>query len=295
MMLEEKQKTDSLHITVLKNEAIDALQVVPGKWHIDATSGGGGHTQEILNRGGKVLGFDQDADAVERLNQRFAGNSSVRIVNRSFEHLKEVVELQDIEISGVLFDLGLSSDQLDKSHRGFSFLENSPLDMRMDKRNAVTAADLVNGLTERELTILLSTYGEVFMPKRIAQAIVKARDICPLLTTGDLAKVVEKAYGSRWSRNISPSTQVFQALRIAVNDELEVLKTGLSQAMDIASKGARIVVISFHSLEDRIVKHAFKAREDITVITTKVIVPSDEEISRNTRARSAKMRIAEKI
>lgn len=285
---------ETSHITVFKNEAIELLNVVPDRWYVDATAGGGGHTRSIRALGGNVIALDQDSDAILRLQTTFKDDEDVRIHHTNFEHLESVIEQEQVQVFGVLFDLGLSSDQLDDAERGFSLRTEGGLDMRMDTRKGVKALDVLHGLTEKELTKLFAVYGEVYLPRRIAHAVIVAREQGGITTTKELREVVERAYGGRWTRTVHPATQVFQALRIAVNDELEVLKSGLEQAINVLGWGGRIVVISFHSLEDRIVKECFNTTKDLQVLTKKALIPTDEEVELNPRARSAKLRAAVK-
>jgi len=293
------------HKSVLYKEVLEALSVRPGRTYIDATTGGGGHTRGILEFGGKVLGIDVDPGAIKyvagvfkvplkEVEGRLVGESEkLTIVQGNFADLKRIAERFGVwEASGILFDLGVSSHQLGEAQRGFSFQQEGPLDMRMDPHLAVTAADLVNGLNEGELDELFSKYGEESAGRRLARAVVRARVKKKIETTMDLAEIVERVV---WKRGkIHPATRLFQALRIAVNDELNNLKKGLVEATEILNKGGRLVVISFHSLEDRIVKNFFKERADLQVLTKKPIVPEEEEILANRKARSAKMRVAEK-
>jgi len=229
------------------------------------------------------------------MKEEFSKDPSVHIHHANFENLAQIVASEHVVISGVLFDLGLSSDQLADESRGFSTKSHGSLDMRMNITNKVTAMDLLHGLTELELTRLLAVYGEVYLPRRVAHAICVARENGSLQSAKDLTDVVVRSYGHRWTRSVSAATQVFQALRIAVNDELEALKSGLFHASKVLTPNGRIVVISFHSLEDRIVKQYFNDRQDLSVVTKKAIVPSVEEIEKNPRAHSAKMRVSQKM
>jgi 16S rRNA (cytosine1402-N4)-methyltransferase len=259
------------HNPVLLQSACTLLDVKPGKKYIDATFGGGGHTAEIRRRGGQVLSIDQDPDAKAD-------------VVANFTQLKEIVQNHNwLPVSGVLFDLGVSSHQIDTQARGFSFQKEGPLDMRMGT-SAITAADIVNLWPVSQLAILFKDFGEIPVAKSISEKIVAAR---PITTTTQLANVVNK-----WAR------QVFQALRIAVNDELAAIAATLPQALEILDLGGRLVVISFHSLEDRIVKNQFSNWEvqgKVKILTPKPITPDSQEMLSNSRSKSAKLRAIQKL
>lgn len=288
------------HEPVLVREILEALEVEIGTWYIDATLGDGGHSLEILRLGGKVLGIDQDLEAINRAEKRFTkvgiSQDNFRLVQGNFsnlENLREQTDILDQSFGAVVFDLGVSSLQLEDPRRGFSFMREGPLDMRMDLDLKVSAQDLINGLTKEELSELFFKLGEEKFSKRIADFIVRARKVKKITNTKELAEIIEKAVGGRKGKS-HPATKVFQALRIAVNDELNVLKEGLEKAVGLINKGGKILVISFHSLEDRIVKNAFKdleLKKIGKIITKKVIVPSEQEIFSNRRSRSAKLRI----
>jgi len=305
---------ENSHVPVLLNEVIDGLQVEPGGWYVDATVGGGGHAAEILavsSPDGKVLGLDRDPAALEVASDRLSVyGSRFELVHSSFARLEEVARARDFApVDGVLFDVGLSSLQLADDERGFSFMANGPLDMRFDRTSGgPTAADLVNNLSSEALADVLYEYGEETQSRRIARAMVEAR---PIHTTQDLVEVIEGAVGRRRGR-LHPATLTFQALRIAVNEELETLKAALPQAVQLLEAGGRLAVIAFHSLEDRIVKR-FMRRESkdcicprdlpictcdheasLDVITRKPIRPTEEEVEINPRSRSARLRIAER-
>lgn len=286
------------HNTVLLQETVDALFVQKGAGYIDATFGGGGHALEIARRGGEVLGIDVDEDAL----QHFRGQSGdisadvlkrIQVVKGNFIHIREIAKEKGMsDVSGIIFDLGVSGHQFDAPERGFSFMRDGALDMRMDNTLSVKASDLVNGLTKGELILLFERYGEEYAARKIAEAIVAAREREPITSTVGLAKIVEKAIGRR--EKIHPATRIFQALRIAVNDELHVLENVLQYAVPLLKSGGVLAVISFHSLEDRIVKRAFLdlADKGVGVVKTeKPIIPGESEILRNPRARSAKLRV----
>lgn len=293
------------HESVLYKEALEALAIKKNTTYIDATLNGGGHTKGILDRGGKVIGIDVDPQAIKYAAKRHSltlkkennllvgrGNSLV-VTQGNFADIGQIAAKFGVwETPGIIFDLGLSSLQLAEAKRGFSFNKQGPLDMRMDQRLAVTAADLVNGLSQGELYELFSKFGQEHRSRRIARAIIEARVKKKIETTGELSEVIEQCGGKR--EKIHPATRVFQALRIVVNDELNNLKKGLEGAASLLRKDGRLVVISFHSLEDGIVKRFFKEREDLKILTKKPIIPSNEEIAENARSRSAKMRVAEK-
>lgn len=288
------------HISVLLQEAVDALQIQKGKRYIDATLGAGGHTREILARGGIVLGIDQDADAIAQVSSHFRSalaEKKLIIAKSNFSHIGDIAKQHEFtNVAGVLFDLGVSGHQLDTGERGFSFLSDAPLDMRMDKELAVTASDLLKVLTKKELYELFRDYGEETYAWKLAQVIDSARRVTPITTTKQLADLVARSVPKKG--NVHPATKIFQALRIAVNDELGAIEEGLQQAVSLVAGGGRVVIISFHSLEDRIVKKAFAALAEKgvgKVMTEKPIVPTEEEIQANKRSRSAKMRIFEKL
>jgi len=301
------------HIAVMLQETIKALAVQPGGRYIDGTVGGGGHALAILelsSPGGQLLGIDADPKALEVARQRLeAWKDSTLLVNDNFANLQAVAIKYDFfPVHGILFDLGLSSLQLEDASRGFSFQIDAPLDMRLNPSQELTAADIVNGYSEVELSQIIRKYGEELLSRRIAHAIVRER---PVKSTLYLARIVERAVGGRRGK-IHPATRTFQALRIAVNRELENLESALKQAVDLLGFEGRLVVISYHSLEDRIVKQflqgeargcvcppgtpvcicGHKAR--IRLVNKKVITPSPEEIANNPRSRSAKLRSAER-
>lgn len=302
------------HKPVLKQEVIEGLLVEPGEFYFDATIGGGGHAVEILNRGGIVLGIDRDPKAVAQAKERlatcpasFAEQKEAIKNNRSFSKAWRVVcgnfaDLDKIaaqcnltKVAGILFDLGTSHHQLTEKERGFSF-ESPNLDMRMNPELKVTAADLVAALSEDELSKLFKKFAQEKRARTIARAIVRARKVKPITSGKRLAKVVAKTVGGR-KKKIHPATKVFQALRIAVNDELNNLRRALPQAVELLKKEGRLVIISFHEGEDRIVKHYFKQinNKKIKTITKKPITAGEKEVTDNPSARSAKLRIAKKI
>ena len=282
------------HKSVLLKESIDYLNVRPNELYVDATLGGGGHTKEILSKGGKVIGIDVDLDALDYVRNLIHSENLV-IEQGNFRNIDNILSKQGVtEISGIIFDLGISSKQIDTANRGFSFSKSGPLDMRMGSDLKVTAADLVNGLSEGELYELFYKLGEERNARRIARAIVRSRQSEKIEKTYQLAKIIEASIGRRRSK-IHPATRGFMALRMAVNSELENLEEALEKSTGFLKKEGRLVVISFHSLEDRIVKKFVKGTSELVQINKKPIIPSDEEIKDNPRSRSAKLRVAEKI
>lgn len=288
------------HTSVLLQEAVDGLAVQSGEKYIDATLGAGGHSELIIDQGGLVLGIDQDQDAIEFVRENLKSqilNLKLKVLQGNFGKIYDLACENEFEgASGILFDLGVSSHQLDSKDRGFSFLYEAPLDMRMDTALVVSAKDLVNGLTKGEMIQLFTKYGEEPFAKRIAERIVEVRLRKPIETTKELADIVASVY-PRGIHKVHPATKVFQALRIAVNDELYIVQEALPQALRLLKSGGRIVVISFHSLEDRIVKHTFLDWEEKglgKILTKKPILPGEKELEENRRSRSSKMRIFEK-
>lgn len=299
------KKMETFHKPVLLKETIELLDIKKNEIYIDATIGGGGHSIEILRAGGILIGIDCDPEAIEftrkRLNQACPlGAFRWTLINDNFVNLEKIVKSLNIEkVGGILFDLGVSSYQLETPKRGFSFNADAKLDMRMDPRLSVTAADLVNALNEGELYELFTKYGEEFHSRAIARAICRARRAKPILTCNQLAQIIVRSVPKRGRYDRThPATRVFQALRIAVNDEINNLKEALPQTEKILKSGGRLVVLSFHSLEDRIVKNFMKEKERLgsfKVLFKKPLIPSKEEILENPRSRSAKLRAGEKL
>lgn len=293
---------DKFHQPVMVKKVLSFLNVNLGSWYIDSTLGGGGYTEEILKLGGRVLGVDLDQDSINYVRKnlyKFIKSGQLTILQGNFSNLKKIVD-QNLngKISGILFDLGVSSHQLETIQRGFSFSKDAPLDMRMDQRLNVSAEDLINGLYEGELAELFSKYGEEKLTKKIAKKIVEERKKKRIETTLQLTNIILSAKPRNLKDRIHPATKIFQALRIAVNDELNNLQKGLPQAVGILSPGGRVVVISFHSLEDRIVKNIFnnlETKRKVKILTPKPITPSTEEVASNPRSRSAKLRSIEVI
>ena len=297
---------NKFHVPVLLKEAIELLQVKRGEKYIDATLGGGGHTKAILEAGGIVLGIDVDPEALDfvRKNQESSlKNQALILVRGNFRNIDKIAHLNNFKnVSGILFDLGVSSHQIDTPERGFSFLKQGPLDMRMDKDSSLTAEILINLLKKGELYDIFNRLGQERRSRAISNSIIRTRRIKAIKTTEDLAKIVEEVYGykngkvSDFTKNLV-NKKVFQALRIAVNSELENLKEALPKALYLLKEKGRVAVISFHSLEDGIVKKTFKDFEEKKmgrIITKKPIEASEEEIKANPRAKSAKLRVFEK-
>lgn len=275
----------------MAQEVLEGLQVKEGKKYIDATAGGGGHSIEILKRGGKVLGIDQDPESVEFARQNF----NLKIVHGNFRDIEKIAKENGFdEADGILFDLGVSSHQIDTPERGFSFrYPDSPLDLRMDPTAGVPASEKIRHLSLEELYEIFATYGEEKLAWPIAHAFVRARRVKAIATVGEVIGIVERVVKGRSDR-ISTLARVFQAIRIAVNDEMVALKEGLDGGARVLTIGGRMVVISYHSLEDRIVKHVMM-RPSLMPVIKKSVVASREEIATNSRSRSAKLRVAEKI
>ena len=306
-----------MHIPVMLEECLEGLNIHPSGIYVDGTLGNAGHAEAIFARlgaGGRLIGFDRDVDALERVKERLKGNEETRVdlVHDNYANMAHRLDDLGIEkIHGLLLDLGVSSFQLDEGHRGFSFQQDGPLDMRMDQTRGETAADLVNELSEAELARIIFEYGEERDSRRIARSIVQHRREAPIETTAQLAAIVERAKGGRKGKRIHPATKTFQALRIAVNDELEGIRGVLEEMVNRMVKGGRIVVLTFHSLEDRLVKQFFNRhvpREEslqaggvrrifeepeVKWVRRKPLTATEEERAMNPRSRSAKLRIVE--
>lgn len=298
-----------MHISVLLNESIESLNIKGNGKYIDATLGYAGHSSEILRRlekEGFLFAFDQDEEAVkfstEKLNKI---NSNFKIFHTNFKNMKEYI---DEKVDGILFDLGVSSPQLDETERGFSYHNDAPLDMRMDKRQKLTAYDVVNNYDIEKLIKIFYEYGEEKYSRNIAREIIKNR---PINTTLELAEIIKSSVPEKYRNSAHPARKVFQAIRIEVNQELEILEQALLDAFSLLNSGGRISAITFHSLEDRIVKNVFKklteedevskklpttkTNQKAKLITKKPIIPSEKELEKNRRSRSAKLRVIEKI
>jgi 16S rRNA (cytosine1402-N4)-methyltransferase len=289
----------TVHVPVLLEEVLHWLQPRPGSVLVDGTLGGGGHAQALaaaVGSDGLVLAIDRDPTAIEAAAERLAG-LPVKLAQANFCDLPELLEQANIkQVDGVLLDLGLSSDQLADDSRGFSFSAGGPLDLRFDPLSGEPARRLVNRLSETHLTQLLSSFGEERYSPRIAREIVRQRRAHPIETSAELAELVRRCVPSPpGGQRIDPATRTFQALRIAVNDELKSLSIALRRIPDCLRPGGRMAVISFHSLEDRPVKEAFRTDGRMRVLTRRPVRPSEQETARNPRSRSAKLRVAERL
>jgi 16S rRNA (cytosine1402-N4)-methyltransferase len=291
----------SLHEPVLVAETVSLLNASRGGLFVDCTVGLGGHSRALLEAGAeRVIGLDRDPDALGLAREALAAfGDRVELVHADYRDLERVLDERGIDgVAGALADLGVSSCQLDSEGRGFSFRRDEPLDMRMDRSSGATAADLLAGVGERELADVIFRFGEERFSRRIARAIVTERERTPIASTGQLAQIVRRAVPGRGHQRIDPATRTFQALRIWVNRELEGIDAFLAAAAGRLLAGARLAVISFHSLEDRIVKHVFRALErgeaTLRILTKRPLRPGDEEVARNPRARSAKLRVIER-
>ncbi|KEK25847.1 16S rRNA (cytosine(1402)-N(4))-methyltransferase RsmH [Bacillus gaemokensis] len=306
------------HVTVLLKETVDGLDIKPGGTYVDCTLGGGGHSSYLLSQlteGGKLIAFDQDEIAIQNAKERFSSYGDQFItVKSNFRYLSEKLhELGITEVDGILFDLGVSSPQLDTPERGFSYHHDAPLDMRMDQDAPLTAYDVVNSWSYEQLVRIFFQYGEEKFSKQIARKIEAYRENKAIETTGELVELIKEGIPAPARRTGGhPAKRVFQAIRIAVNDELKVFEEALEAAIEMVKPGGRISVITFHSLEDRICKTTFKRnsttpqlppglpiipdefKPKLKLITRKPILPSDIELEENNRARSSKLRIAEK-
>ena len=297
---------DTLHVPVMLQEVLDYLKLKPGQIIVDATLGTGGHSAEILKRitpQGRLIGIDRDENSLAICRQRLAEfKDSTEFVHANFADLDQVLANLGIKnVDGIVFDLGISSYQLHDAQRGFSFQEEGPLDMRLDKSSYISAYDLVNNLNENEISQMLWNFGQERWHNRIAHLLVQERRNEPIATTKQLANLVMRAIPYHYRRSyyrIHPATRTFQAVRIAVNRELEILESAIKKAVDILRKQARICVISFHSLEDRAIKHTFRALAAdglIDIITAKPLTPGSAELEVNPSSRSSKFRVAERI
>jgi 16S rRNA (cytosine1402-N4)-methyltransferase len=289
------------HVPVMTREVVALLRPERGGFYVDCTTGLGGHTRALLAAGAtRVLALDRDPDALEAARAALVEwGDRAELVHADYRDLPRVLADRGIDgVDGTLADLGVSSMQLEAPDRGFSFRRDEPLDMRMDRSQGPTAAQLLRDVDEQELADLIFQYGEERFSRRIARAIVHARRETPLVTTGQLAQIVRRAVPRKGYQRIDPATRTFQAVRIWVNRELDGLETFLGEAAKRLLAGARLAVISFHSLEDRIVKHAFRALESaaaLRIVTKRPLVPSEAEVEANPRARSAKLRAIERV
>ena len=313
--------TDFQHTTVMLRETVDGIAIKPDGIYVDCTLGGAGHSEYLLsqlNADGHLYAFDQDQKALAHAKtrlQKYVDKGQVTFIKSNFRNIKEeLAEHGVFHVDGILYDLGVSSPQLDEAERGFSYHQDAPLDMRMDQDAPLTAREVVNTYSYSELVKIFFRYGEEKFSKQIAREIERVREKQPIETTGELVEIIKTAIPAPARRKGGhPAKRIFQAIRIAVNDELGAVEESLEQAIDLLAKNGRISVITFHSLEDRIVKTMFKEystvqdlppgipvvpeefQPELKVITRKPILPSDSELSENNRSRSAKLRIAEKI
>ena len=305
------------HYSVMLNEAIDGLNIKEDGIYIDGTLGYAGHSSEILKKltSGHLYSFDQDLEAIEYAKEKLSKiNDNFTIIHSNFANMKEkLAELGIDKVDGILFDLGLSSPQIDNKERGFTFMTDAPLDMRMNQEDELTAETIVNTYSFDKLTDIFFIYGEEKMSKVIAKKIISEREKQPIKTTKQLVDIIERAVGAKYFNKQHPERQIFQAIRIEVNSELTVLKKVLPDAISLLNKNGRMSVITFHSLEDRIVKQLFKKESEIDdlvkglpeipdkykpkikLINKKPILPSPKEITENSRSKSAKLRIIERI
>ena len=305
-----------VHKSVLLKETIDGLNIKPDGIYVDGTAGGGGHSYHIaekLSSGGRLIAIDQDPDAIKAASERLAEFDNVTVVRSNFSQIKGVLMSLGIErADGVLLDIGVSSWQLDAPDRGFSYHQDAPLDMRMSQEGK-SAYDLVNGCEPSELVRILSIYGEEKFAKNIVRNIIKAREQKPICSTLELAELVKESYPMKARQNGHPARKTFQAIRIAVNEELDRLREGLTNSFDVLNPNGRLAVITFHSLEDRIVKKQMADwcvgctcpkdfpicvcgnKPKAELVTKKPVEPSEEELAQNNRARSAKLRICKKL
>ncbi len=309
---------DFVHISVLLKETVDGLNIKPDGIYADGTLGGGGHSEKVLKKldsQGTLIGIDRDKDAIEASKIRLAQYKNIKYVHDNFHNIKQILNTLDIDgIDGMMADLGVSSYQLDNKSRGFSYMSDAPLDMRMNKDDDLTAYDVVNNYPEQELIRILYEYGEERFAKKIVAEIVKARKIKPVKTTLELVEIINRAIPERFLKLGShPAKRTFQAIRIEVNGELKPLSNAILDMFDCLNPKGRLCIISFHSLEDRIVKTTFASlakgctcppdfpicvcgkKPRGKIITTKPIIPSDGECELNKRSKSAKLRIIEKL
>lgn len=306
------------HVSVLLNESIEALNIKENGIYVDCTLGGAGHSSEILKRlspSGRLIGIDQDKNALNAAKEKLKQYSNVTYVHNNFSNIGEVLDDLNIEkVDGILMDLGVSSHQLDVAERGFSYMQDAPLDMRMNQDEEFSAFDIVNGYSEEKLYQIIRDYGEEKFAKRIANFITNRRKDEPIKTTGELVDIIKAAIPAKARREgPHPAKRTFQAIRIEVNRELEILNNTIEDGVNHLNEGGRIAVITFHSLEDRIIKNKFRELENpctcpkefpvcicgkkplLRLVSRKPIDPSKEEVEENPRSRSAKLRVAERV
>ncbi|MCD8091276.1 MAG: 16S rRNA (cytosine(1402)-N(4))-methyltransferase RsmH [Clostridiales bacterium] len=303
------------HISVLKNESIEGLKIKPGGLYVDGTLGGGGHSLEILKAGGRLIGIDRDREAITAAEERLKGFEGFKLVHDNFCNIKEILDSLSIDkADGFLLDLGVSSYQFDNGERGFSYNTDAHLDMRMDRDRDFSAYDVVNSYSEDELCRVIKDYGEERWARRIAKFIIEERRVKPIETTFELNTVIKKAIPKKARETGGhPSKRTFQAIRIEVNNELGIIEDTIEAMTEKLAPGGRICIITFHSLEDRIVKNTFRRLENpctcprefpvcvcgkkslVKIITKKPVTAGEAELSENNRAHSAKLRIAERL
>jgi len=310
-------RVNDMHVSVLLEEAIQGLNLKEDGIYVDCTLGYAGHSSEILKRvrRGCLFAFDQDSDAIEYSRKRLSKiGDNFTIIYSNFVNLKEELEKRNVtKVDGILFDLGVSSVQLDEAERGFSYHQDAKLDMRMDRNNPLSAYEVVNNYSEMELSNIFFKYGEEKYSKSIARAITKYRENKKIETTLELVEIIKSAVPMKAKRDKHPARKVFQAIRIEVNHELDILEKSINDALDILNIGGRLAVITFHSLEDKIIKNIFKEKTHIDdmvkglpnipeeymsnyrLVNNKAIAPSDTELENNNRSRSAKLRVIERI
>jgi 16S rRNA (cytosine1402-N4)-methyltransferase len=308
---------DFKHISVLLDECIEGLNIKENGIYVDCTLGGAGHSSEILKRlspEGRLIGIDQDTNAIKAAKERLKGYSNVTYVHDNFYNIDCILKELNIDgVDGVLMDLGVSSYQLDTAERGFSYMKDAPLDMRMNTEKSISAYEIVNEYSEEELFGIIRDYGEEKFAKKIARNIVSSRNIKPIETTLELVDVIKRSIPIKFQQGGHPAKKTFQAIRIEVNKELEILNKAVEDSIKNLNSGGRIAIITFHSLEDRIIKTKFKELQNpctcpkefpvcvcgkkpvIDIITKKPIEPSEEEKDSNPRSRSSKLRVAQKI
>ena len=305
-----------LHYSVMRDIAINYLNIKDDGIYVDATLGYAGHSSLILERikKGFLFAFDADSQAISYSHQYLSGiSSNFKIIHSNFRHLKELAHNNCYQVDGILFDLGLSSPEIDDANRGFSFMSDAPLDMRMDREQKLDAKYVVNNYSESELTKIFFQYGEEKLSKKIAQGIVNYRQTKPIITTTELVEIIKRSVKANYFYKNHPERVIFQAIRIEVNDELNALTEALENSIKLLKKGGRIVVITFHSLEDRIVKNIFKKYSEvpeifkgmpdipkeyqplIKLINKKPLTPDESELNENSRSKSAKLRVIERI
>lgn len=304
------------HKSVLLNEAIEYLNIKEDGIYVDATLGFAGHSSKILKKAknGFLIAFDKDVSAIEYSRSKLSTiGDNFKIFNTGFINIKEKVLEETTKVDGILFDIGVSSVEIDESSRGFSYMQNGPLDMRMDQSSNLTAESIINNYSQEELIKIFREYGEEKHSNKIAKRIIEEREKKPIKETSQLVEIIDKCYPYKEKRHSHPAKKVFQALRIEVNNELEELKVALKSSLDLLNVGGRLVVITFHSLEDRICKNIFKENTmvnpvvkgmpnipldmlpDFKLITNKPVIPLDEEIKNNPRSKSAKLRVIERV